>query len=120
MASTLKLVCALFLLCLIEKGYCHCESGEFTIAQAKTGAVVSSRPEFRVTISNKCSCTQLHVTLSCDGFQSVKPVGGLTKTGSSCLVNNGQPIYAQNTFTFTYAWDAAFPFKPLSSSVACS
>ncbi|XP_038711875.1 uncharacterized protein At1g05835-like [Tripterygium wilfordii] len=144
MASTLKFVCALFLLCLIEKDascetndvansldlvrprifvifrYCQCKPGQFTIAQAKTGGYVSGKPEYSVTISNKCPCTQLDLTLSCHGFQSAKLVSELTKTGSTCLVNNGQPIYPQSTFTFTYSWDAAFPFKPLSSAVACS
>ncbi|PRQ26701.1 hypothetical protein RchiOBHm_Chr6g0297491 [Rosa chinensis] len=73
-------------------------------------------------ITNNCICSQLSVKLSCDGFQTVEEIDPtiLSKSGSLCLVNSGEPIYGHSNFSFTYAWSNSFPFKTLLSQVACS
>ncbi|TXG67551.1 hypothetical protein EZV62_008826 [Acer yangbiense] len=79
-------------------------------------------PSLKVAISTGCPCAQLEVKLAYDGFQTVEAIDSLVlaKSGGECLVNNGQPIFPNKDFSFTYAWDTSFQFKTLSSQVACS
>ena len=87
-----------------------------------TGKMVQNKPEWSVTITNNCICAQLSVKLSCNGFQTVEQIDPsiLSKSGSECIVNGGQPIYGNSKFSFTYASANSFPFNVLFSQVACS
>ncbi|KAL5787275.1 hypothetical protein ACOSP7_004224 [Xanthoceras sorbifolium] len=123
MANLLKVLAALiFFSFIIGKGYCQCKTENLKIVQQQTGKQVQNKPEWTVTISTGCPCTQLDVKLACDGFQTVEPIAStvLAKSGGECVVNNGQPIFPSKDFSFTYAWDTSFQFKPLSSQIACS
>lgn len=99
-----------------------CSVKTVKINQSKSGLLAENKPEWMVTITNDCPCSQLDLTLYCNGYQTVKAVDPwiLTSKGQTCLVNNGQPIYAFTNITFTYAWDTSFPFRALSSQIACS
>ena len=104
------------------EGHCQCSSGEFTVSQTQTGKTVGMQPEWKVTISNRCACSQSEVKLSCDGFQTVETIESsvLAKTGGECLINNGEPVAPFSEFSYNYAWHTWFPFSPLSSQVNCS
>ncbi|KAK2645023.1 hypothetical protein Ddye_020218 [Dipteronia dyeriana] len=123
MATFLNVLAALFFLSfMVSRGYCQCKTENLQITQQQTGQQVQSKPEWKVAISTGCPCDQLEVKLACDGFQTVEAIDSsvLAKSGGECLVNNGQPIFPNKDFSFTYAWDTSFPFKTLSSQVACS
>ncbi|CAL8996998.1 unnamed protein product [Prunus brigantina] len=123
MATTMNLVCVVFLCSLIVGGNCQpCTEQNLKITQSKTGKMVQNKPEWNVKITNVCPCSQLDVKLSCDAFQTVEDIDSsiLRKSGSECLVNNGQPIYPNTDFNFNYAWDNSFSFKPVHSQVGCS
>ncbi|KAK9279398.1 hypothetical protein L1049_013077 [Liquidambar formosana] len=122
MAAIVNFLCLVLFLTLVGKGTCQCTLGDITIEQAATGAVVKSKPEWKAVITNRCACSQLDLKLACGGFQTVKKVDPLVlaKTGEECSVNNGAPLYPSSAVSFTYAWNTSFPFKPLSSQIACS
>ncbi|KAK3173911.1 hypothetical protein Dsin_032103 [Dipteronia sinensis] len=123
MANFLNVLAALFFFCfIVSKGYSQCTTENLQIKQQQTGKQVQNKPEWQVAISSGCPCDQLVVKLACDGFQTVEPIdlSVLAKSGGECLVNNGEPIYPDKDFNFTYAWDTSFQFKALSSQVACS
>ncbi|XP_041022714.1 TPD1 protein homolog 1-like [Juglans microcarpa x Juglans regia] len=107
---------------IIGLGHCQCSLKQIAITQTDTGATIHNKPEWKVTIHNVCSCAVLHLKLACSGFQTVEDIDPsvLSISNGECLVNNGQPIYPSNTYSFTYAWDTSFPFKPVYSEVACS
>ncbi|KAK7815343.1 hypothetical protein CFP56_001735 [Quercus suber] len=91
MATFIKFLCVLFVLSFVGKGNCECNLSQVTIKQSKTGEVVQQKPVWSVTINNGCPCSQSDLKLSCNGFQTVKPVDHsvLSKSGNECLVNNG-------------------------------
>ncbi|KAI9176264.1 hypothetical protein LWI28_000539 [Acer negundo] len=123
MATVLNVFAALFFFSfIVSKGYCQCTTENLQINQQQTGKQVQSKPEWKVAISTGCPCAQLEVKLACDGFQTVEAIDSsvLAKSSGECLVNNGQPIFPNKDFSFTYAWDTSFQFKTLSSEVACS
>ncbi|GMI83812.1 hypothetical protein like AT4G32105 [Hibiscus trionum] len=122
MATIFHFFFAALFLALIGQGYCQCSLANVTISQTKTGKTVKSKPEWRVTISNNCVCTQSNLKLSCDGFQTAEAVDSsvMSKSGGECLINDGQPIDSSSDLSFNYAWDTSFPFKTLSSQVNCS
>ncbi|GMY29255.1 TPD1 protein homolog 1-like [Fagus crenata] len=122
MAAFIKFLCVLFVVSLVGKGNCQCGLSNVSINQSKTGEVVQKKPVWNVTITNNCACSQSDLTLSCNGFQTVKPVDSsvLSKSGNECLVNNGVIVGPFSFVTFTYAWDTSFPFQTLSSTVNCS
>ncbi|KAI9125841.1 hypothetical protein K1719_003259 [Acacia pycnantha] len=121
---TTKVLAILFvLLSLIAHGKAvNCSLRDISVSQHKTGATVQNKPEWMVTIENKCTCVQLDLKLKCDGFQTVENIDPSVFEVSSdglCLVNSGQPVYNEPV-TFKYAWDNSFPLTPSSSTVACS
>ncbi|KAM5564438.1 hypothetical protein ABKV19_018826 [Rosa sericea] len=123
MAAIMKFLCIAILCSLIMGGESqHCNLNNLKITQSATGKSVQSRQEWKVTITNDCSCTQLNVKISSPGFQTVGPIASsiLSKSGNDYLVNSGKPIYAYENFSFTYAWATQFTFKPSDSTVACS
>ncbi|KAK2665788.1 hypothetical protein Ddye_004362 [Dipteronia dyeriana] len=123
MATSRNVLAALFVFSfMVSRAYCQCTTENLQIQQQQTGQQVQSKPEWKVAISTGCPCDQLEVKLACDGFQTVKAIDSslLAKSGDECLVNKGEPIFPDEDFSFTYAWDTSFPFKTLSSQVACS
>ncbi|XP_028760725.1 protein TAPETUM DETERMINANT 1-like [Neltuma alba] len=123
-ASTTQILATLFLLLgLIAHGKAtNCSLRDISVSQSKTGAIVQNKPEWMVTIENKCTCVQLNLKLKCNGFQTVENIDPSVFQVSSdglCLVNNGQPVYTK-PITFKYAWDNSFPLTPSSSTIACS
>ncbi|KAK9945962.1 hypothetical protein M0R45_011450 [Rubus argutus] len=120
----MKFLCVIFLLSLIAGGQCleYCSVNNILIEQSHTGKSVQNKPEWNVKITNVCSCSLVNIKLSCDGFQTVQDIDPsiLSVSGGECLVKNGQPVYANGGFNFTYAWDTSFSFEPISSQIACS
>ncbi|XP_057421407.1 uncharacterized protein LOC130715339 [Lotus japonicus] len=121
--STTKLLLIVCVLVLISHCYGdlpHCTIKYLTVTQAQTGVQVQGKPQWKVTISNKC-CVQSDVKLDCRGFQTVEKVDPsvLKVEGDACLVNGGNIIY-EDPVIFTYAWDHSFPLSPIYSEVSCS
>nr|XP_011459157.1 PREDICTED: uncharacterized protein LOC105349890 [Fragaria vesca subsp. vesca] len=120
----MKFLCMVFFFSLIVGGHCldYCSVNNMSIEQPQTGKSVQNKPEWNVKITNGCSCTLLNVKLSCNGFRTVQDIDPsiLSVSGGECLVKNGQPVYANADFSFTYAWDTQFPFNPISYQIACS
>ncbi|XWS54370.1 hypothetical protein CRYUN_Cryun10bG0084400 [Craigia yunnanensis] len=109
-------------MCVVFQGHCQCSLEKVTISQTQTGKTVENKPEWQVTISNGCVCSQSELKLSCSGFQTVETIDPsvLAKSGGECLINNGEPVPPLSDFSFKYAWDTSFPFNPLSSQPNCS
>ena len=99
-----------------------CQESNLQISQAKTGKLVSGKPEWQVTLTNTCNCVFAHVILACQGFQTVEQIDPqiLSKSGDDCTVNYSNAIAGHSTFQFTYAWDTSFPFTLKSAEIACS
>ncbi|KAI9125538.1 hypothetical protein K1719_002956 [Acacia pycnantha] len=120
--TTKVLATLLVLLSLVAHGKAQCSLRDISVSQHKTGATVQNKPEWMVTIENKCTCVQLNLKLKCGGFQTVENIDpSVFKVSSDglCLVNNGQSVY-NKPVTFKYAWDNSFPLTPSSSTIACS
>ena len=45
----------------------QCKLSDISVSQQKTGASVQNKPEWSVTIENKCVCVQSNLKLKCDG-----------------------------------------------------
>ncbi|KAK7318985.1 hypothetical protein RJT34_03694 [Clitoria ternatea] len=120
--STCKILCASIFLVLISQGYSQCSLKDLSVTQQRTGAKVEGKPEFSVTITNKCACVQTNVKLTCHDFKTVEAIDSskfLAISEDSCLVNGGQPIY-RDPISFKYAWDQPYQLNPISSQIACS
>ncbi|RDY06787.1 Protein TAPETUM DETERMINANT 1, partial [Mucuna pruriens] len=119
--SIIKIFSIVFFLVLISQGYGQCFLRNISVSQFQTGVRVQGKPEWGVTITNKCPCVQKNVVLNCTGFQSVEPINPslLRIRNNVCLVNSGQTIYG-NDVKFKYAWDHPFPLNPISSDIFCS
>nr|XP_011459158.1 PREDICTED: uncharacterized protein At1g05835-like [Fragaria vesca subsp. vesca] len=124
MSDLVKFLILALLCSVILGGECDdCSSQKLQVAQTKTGKLVENKPEWKVTITNTCStCSQLAIQLSCNGFQTVEDVDPsiLGPSGGICYLNSGNVIPGHQSFTFTYAWDAAFPFEAVFSQALCS
>lgn len=79
--------------------------------------VVQGKPVWQVSVINNCNCDQSQILLSCKGFQTAEPIDRsvLIIQGDNCLLFNGHALGGHNTDEFAYAWDAPFPFAPISS-----
>ncbi|XP_057450752.1 uncharacterized protein LOC130742666 [Lotus japonicus] len=120
--STAKVLGIVFFLVLISQGYGqYCSLKDLSLSQSKTGAKVQGKPEYSVSITNKCACVQSDVKLNCRGFKTVEKIDPslLQVLGDECLVNYGNSIY-RDAVNFTYAWDRPFPLFPISSQISCS
>uniref|UniRef100_A0A7C8ZJD7 Uncharacterized protein n=1 Tax=Opuntia streptacantha TaxID=393608 RepID=A0A7C8ZJD7_OPUST len=111
---------------LVPQGLSQCSLRNMTMKQVKVAhEYVKNKPVWKVTITNKCYCTQLDVKISCSGFKTVKPVHPssmkmISRTKGLALLNGGHPIYPYSSFSFTYAWSLPFRFSLVSSQIACS
>ncbi|KAL2318027.1 hypothetical protein Fmac_031903 [Flemingia macrophylla] len=120
--SSSKILSIVLFLTLISQGYSQCSLHDLSITQRQTGAKFEGKAEWSVTITNKCPCVQKNVILNCIGFQSAKTIDpSIFRRVSSrgCLVNAGQPVYA-DAIKFNYVWDHSFPLNPISSEISCS
>ncbi|KAI6680250.1 hypothetical protein NL676_034131 [Syzygium grande] len=106
-----------------SKDQCSRTPKDITITQKAGGTGEGGKPKWSVTISNPCLCTVLELTVTCDGFdpaaQKIDP-SILAKQGNVCLVNNGDPIHANESVSFTYEMDASFPFAVSDGQIGCS
>lgn len=94
---------------------------DLSVSQFQTRVRVLGKPEWSVTITNKCPCIQKNVILNCTGFHSTERINPslLKVSGDGCHVNADQPIYG-DAIKFKYAWDIQFPLNPISSQIFCS
>ncbi|GMN45469.1 hypothetical protein TIFTF001_014661 [Ficus carica] len=124
MAAIMKFLCLVlvFITLIVGGNGDQCSIEDIKIEQSPTGAKVESKAEWSVVIKNECVCSQANIQLDCIGFQTVKKVDPsiLSVNGDHCLVNNGLPVYGFKSISFTYAWEAPFPFDTSSSQIACS
>ncbi|KAL5559755.1 hypothetical protein UlMin_035966 [Ulmus minor] len=123
MAAFMKFIFVTLLINLVIRGSCQCTKHNLRISQTDTGSFVAGKPEWMVTISNNCVCSQSNVVLDCKDFQTVEKIDPsiLSIHNGQCLVvNYGLPIFESKDFTFKYAWDTSFPIDIVSSQVNCS
>ncbi|CAL0329692.1 unnamed protein product [Lupinus luteus] len=121
MASTINIVSTLLFLCFTSQGYgLLCSINDISVKQSQSGAKNFGKPEWVVSITNKCDCVQVNVRLNCQGFQTVEKVDPsiLKVLGNECLLNFGNAI-SKDPITFKYAWDNSFPLNPVSSELDC-
>ncbi|KAK9936846.1 hypothetical protein M0R45_013668 [Rubus argutus] len=120
MADLVKFLCLALFCSLILGGECDdCSSQKLHLVQSKTGKLVEDKPEWRVTITKTCTCSQLAIQLGCNGFQTVEDFDPsmMGPFGTVCYLHSGNVIPGHQSFNFTYAWDTFFPFKPIFSQV---
>ena len=101
-------------------GYSQCSLSDIHVTQSATGHKVNGKPEWTVSITNRCACVQTNVQLNCKGFQTVEAINSslLKVSGDACLVSSGQPLF-KGAILFNYAWDTQFPLNPISSNISC-
>ncbi|KAK7318989.1 hypothetical protein RJT34_03698 [Clitoria ternatea] len=118
--SASKILSTILFLVFVSQGYSQCSLKDISVSQQQTGAKVQGKPEWAVTITNKCSCVQTSLVLNCDGFKTSEPVDRsiLSLMGPYCIVKAGDSI-TKDPITFKYAWDVSFPFNPVSSRIHC-
>ncbi|TKY45425.1 hypothetical protein E2542_SST30612 [Spatholobus suberectus] len=72
--STIKILSVVLFFVLISQGYSQCSLSDLSISQFQSGVRVQGKPEWSVTITNKCPCVQKNVILNCAGFHSVERI----------------------------------------------
>lgn len=88
----------------------------------RTGKEIQNLPEWNVTVTNNCKCSQRQLKLACKGFQTVETVDSniFAKQGDDCLLINGDAFKGFQAVSFAYAWDPPFVMFPSYSDVeAC-
>ncbi|KAE8701592.1 hypothetical protein F3Y22_tig00110540pilonHSYRG00054 [Hibiscus syriacus] len=87
------------------------------VGQVPKGVEIKGQPEWKVTITNNCKCTQHELRITCHGFQSVETVDPsiFEQRGDKCLVNQGNALTGFGSVGFSYAWDPPFIMFPSSS-----
>ncbi|CAA2960613.1 uncharacterized protein LOC111383817 [Olea europaea var. sylvestris] len=118
-----KFQCFVLFLFFLTRGSLQCYPGtlkDITITQVRTGAKMMNKPEWKVTVQQKCHCSFTNVKVRCPGFDSVvKPSPFIiSKSGPDlCLLDYGNSI---GTFHFTYGSDQPIAFVPYSFVENCS
>lgn len=95
---------------------------DIEVVTKKTGRTFEERPEYEVTVKNRCACAQRGVKIRCVGFTSYKPVDGrvMKQLGNGqCLVNGGRAISPANPVKFTFAFLTPFDLIPFDSRALC-
>ncbi|WJX10917.1 hypothetical protein P8452_01587 [Trifolium repens] len=121
MDTTFKYLISLIFLTLVIKGSCEsCPSNSLEIAQRRTGAIISGKPQWKVSVINHCNCVQSQITFSCGGFQTAERIDPLVLKiqGNTCLLFNGHGLAYNNNDEFTYSWDAPYHFATISTVVS--
>ncbi|KAL1330340.1 hypothetical protein HN51_047571 [Arachis hypogaea] len=108
---------SLSLLTLIIKGSCDCSLNNINIGTTRTGKEIQGKPEWKVTVTNNCSCAQSQIQLSCQGFQSAEIIDSSIVSVKSgvCLLINGRLLRGFDSVVFSYAWDPPVLMLPKSS-----
>ncbi|KAH7683242.1 hypothetical protein IHE45_05G170700 [Dioscorea alata] len=124
MAATLNFIISAFTIFLFitNEASLACHLSDITIEQTRTGHIVEGKPEYYVTVSNKCVCPQSKVVLQCYGLSSVEPVNPRAIRAvddESCVVAGGRPIARGSPVKFKYAWLTPQDFPVVSSHVNC-
>ncbi|XP_026384782.1 uncharacterized protein LOC113280333 [Papaver somniferum] len=104
-------------------GFCECELSSIKISQTPTGVAIHGKPEYEVSITNDCICTQLDVVINCPGFHSVEGVRPsiFEPTGADlCTLKSGGPVFYNDVIKFKYASDHSIALTPSSSRISCS
>ncbi|KAL1566205.1 hypothetical protein AAHA92_01838 [Salvia divinorum] len=92
------------------------------IEQVPTGRSIQSKPEWKVKISNQCTCTLTLLKLTCPKFLSsieVNPPVISIDVDGHCLVKTLNPLYGGEFVEFMYAWDP-IQFQVLDFIETCS
>ncbi|XP_022756301.1 uncharacterized protein LOC111304047 [Durio zibethinus] len=122
MASATKSFVRILLLSLVSQGICLCTLNDIIVGTVRTGKEIQGKPEWKVTVTNNCKCTQHELKLACKGFQSVETVDPniLEKQGDNCLVIKGNALKGFTSVSFAYARDPPFLLWPSGSIIeAC-
>ncbi|KAL9328840.1 hypothetical protein ACSQ67_003843 [Phaseolus vulgaris] len=119
----MKFLTIILFFVLVSEGYGKCLLRDISVTQTRTGVIVNGKPEWSVTITNKCPCAQTNVILNCTGFQSLESIDPsvltLSHTGF-CLLTPAQPINKYGIVSFKYTWEKQFSLNPISSQSSCS
>lgn len=85
----------------------------------RNGREIGGQPEWDVTVTNNCACSQSQIQLTCKGFQSSESVDPsvFAIQGDNCLLINGDPLRAFTSVNFSYAWYPPFILFPSSSQI---
>lgn len=101
----------------------QCTFANLKLSQVQGSVAVNSDPVWLVTVKNDCICSQLNIKLFCSGFQTTLKIDPsiltIGKDGTCHLINDA-PLHGFSNVTFSYAWNIEFPFKIISSAIACS
>ncbi|XP_072958824.1 protein TAPETUM DETERMINANT 1-like [Typha angustifolia] len=119
----LTLFFAAILACCIPEGEGGaCMATDITVTQSRTGRVVEGKPEYVVSVRNKCRCAQSKVVLRCYGLSSVEAVDPRAirpVDEERCVLGNGRPISKGTPVRFKYAWTTPQDFPLVSSLIHC-
>ncbi|XP_062224575.1 TPD1 protein homolog 1-like [Phragmites australis] len=99
-----------------------CQLSDIVITQKNTGKVVEGQAQYRVTIENKCSCSQANVKVRCFGVHSVEPVDKSKirpMDSELCIIVDGKPITKGSPVTFTYAAKTPQDFPVVNAKPQC-
>ncbi|KAF7144943.1 hypothetical protein RHSIM_Rhsim04G0091300 [Rhododendron simsii] len=121
MLSYVKLSIAVLLCCLITTGSCEkCTQRNIEVFEKRSGREIKGQPEWLVTVTNNCTCTQTGIVLRCRYFSTTENVDTSllvpTRDGM-CLLKGGQPVKPYETVKFSYAWWPPTVFYPIRSNV---
>ncbi|GAB4832627.1 hypothetical protein Ancab_006645 [Ancistrocladus abbreviatus] len=121
--AAFKIIALVLPLVICQPGYfCKgCSISDIKVRTARSGRVVEGVPEYRVIISNQCSCSQSNLIVKCFDLPTVEPVNPaiLKVMGQTCLVNSGKPIVRGKPVVFEYAFLQPTDLIPLSSKLSC-
>ncbi|KAK7368398.1 hypothetical protein VNO80_10423 [Phaseolus coccineus] len=119
----MKILTIILFFVLVSEGYGKCLLNDISVTQTRTGVIVKGKPEWSVTVTNKCSCAQTNVILNCSGFQSLESIDPSVLTVSTntgfCLLTPGQLINKDGIVSFKYTWGNQFSLNPISSQSSC-
>ncbi|KAH0745025.1 hypothetical protein KY285_006682 [Solanum tuberosum] len=100
-----------------------CSNKFIQVNQGPSASLPSGIPTYTVIVLNACfsgSCSISNIHLSCGWFSSarlINPKIFRRLNYNDCLVNDGQPLTAGESLTFSYA--NTFPYKLAVSSIVC-
>jgi hypothetical protein len=77
----------------------------------------------KVTVENRCICTQSNIKVACRGFASSMGLGPAVirsdSDGKLCTLNGAVGMGPGNAVNFRYRSSIQIEFKPVSSTIAC-
>ncbi|XP_004250560.1 TPD1 protein homolog 1-like [Solanum lycopersicum] len=100
-----------------------CSNNFIQVNQGPSASLPSGIPTYTVIVLNACysgSCSISNIHLSCGWFSSARLINPRIfrrLNYNDCLVNDGQPLAAGESLTFSYA--NTYPYKLAVSSIVC-